>query len=116
MANSVDPDPGAIWSGSVVFAYAILSETLVYETFVITSHIYREVESNDAGNLNIFILQVTLERRYYLDPYNAETVITRLVCGSHFLCSFFPNFGSFALFPQNSAVKKFVSHDRTLVD
>ena len=31
----------------------------------------------------------TLERHYYADPYNAETVITRLVCGSHFLCSFF---------------------------
>ena len=42
-------------------------------------------------------------------PYNAETVITRLVSGSHFLCSFFPNFESFALFPRNSAVKKIVS-------
>ena len=32
MANSVDPDrtspEGAVWSGSALFAYAILSETL----------------------------------------------------------------------------------------
>ena len=58
----------------------------------------------------------TLERRYYADPYKAETVIMPLICGSQFLCSFFPNFESFALFPQNSAVKKIVSHDRTLAD
>ena len=34
IANSVDPDQtakGAIWSGSALFAYATLSETLVYE-------------------------------------------------------------------------------------
>ena len=34
MANSVDPDqtgPLAVWSGSTLFAYAILSDTLVYE-------------------------------------------------------------------------------------
>ena len=35
MANSVDPDQtapeGAAWSGSALFAYAILSETFVYE-------------------------------------------------------------------------------------
>ena len=35
MANSVDPDQtapeGAVWSGSTLFAYAILLETLVYE-------------------------------------------------------------------------------------
>ena len=32
MANSADPDPsGAVWSGSALFAYAILSETLVLE-------------------------------------------------------------------------------------
>ena len=35
MANSADPDQiapsGAVWSGSALFAYAILSETLVYE-------------------------------------------------------------------------------------
>ena len=35
MANSVDPDQtapsGAVWSGSTMFAYAILSELLVYE-------------------------------------------------------------------------------------
>ena len=35
MANSVDPDQtapsGAVWSGSALFAYAILSDTLVYE-------------------------------------------------------------------------------------
>ena len=35
MANSVDPDQtapsGAVWSGSALFAYAILSETLVYK-------------------------------------------------------------------------------------
>ena len=34
MANSVDPDQttpsGAVWSGSALFAYAILSDTLVY--------------------------------------------------------------------------------------
>ena len=34
MANSVDPDQtapsGAVWSGSALFAYAILSETFVY--------------------------------------------------------------------------------------
>ena len=33
MANRVDPDQtapkGAVWSGSYLFAYAILSETLV---------------------------------------------------------------------------------------
>ena len=35
MANSVDPDQtaplGAVWSGSALFAYAILSESLVFE-------------------------------------------------------------------------------------
>ena len=35
MANSVEPDQtapsGAVWSGSAMFAYAILSETLVHE-------------------------------------------------------------------------------------
>ena len=35
MANSVDPDQtapsGAVWSGSALFAYAILSDTLVYK-------------------------------------------------------------------------------------
>ena len=35
MANSVDPDQtapeGAVWSGSALFAYIILSETLVFE-------------------------------------------------------------------------------------
>ena len=35
MANSVDPDQtapeGAVWSGSALFACAILSEILVYE-------------------------------------------------------------------------------------
>ena len=35
MANSADPDQtapsGAVWSGSALFTYAILSGTLVYE-------------------------------------------------------------------------------------
>ena len=35
MANSVDPDQtapsGAVWSGSALFAYSILSDTLVYK-------------------------------------------------------------------------------------
>ena len=35
MANSVDPDQtvpsGAVWSGSALFAYAILSDILVYK-------------------------------------------------------------------------------------
>ena len=35
MANSVDPDQtapsGAVWSGSTLFAYAILLDILVYE-------------------------------------------------------------------------------------
>ena len=35
MANSIDPDQtapsGAVWSGSTLFAYAILSDTLVYK-------------------------------------------------------------------------------------
>ena len=34
MANSVDPDQtalGAVWSGSALFTYANLLETLVYE-------------------------------------------------------------------------------------
>ena len=33
MANSVDPDKGTVWSGSAMFAYANLSETLVYQNF-----------------------------------------------------------------------------------
>ena len=37
MANSVDPDQtapsGAVWSASALFAYVILSETLVFEFF-----------------------------------------------------------------------------------
>ena len=37
MANSVDPDQtapsGAVWSGSALFAFAILSDTLVYKIF-----------------------------------------------------------------------------------
>ena len=36
MANSEDPDQtapiGAVWSGSALFVYANLSETLAYET------------------------------------------------------------------------------------
>ena len=36
MANSVDPNQtapsGAVWSGSALFAHAILSDTLVYES------------------------------------------------------------------------------------
>ena len=35
MANSVDPDQtapsGTVWSGSALFAYAILSDTLVHK-------------------------------------------------------------------------------------
>ena len=35
MANSVDPDQtapsGAVWSGSALFAYVIMSDTLVFE-------------------------------------------------------------------------------------
>ena len=32
MANSEDPDQtGAVWSGSALFAYGILSKTLVFE-------------------------------------------------------------------------------------
>ena len=35
MANTVDPDQtapsGAVWSGSILFAYAILLESLVYK-------------------------------------------------------------------------------------
>ena len=35
MANSVNPDQtapeGAVWSGSALFAYVILSDTLVFE-------------------------------------------------------------------------------------
>ena len=31
MANSVDPDLPAVWSGSALFAYVILSDTLVFE-------------------------------------------------------------------------------------
>ena len=35
MTNPVDPDQtapsGAVWSGAALFAYAILSETLVFE-------------------------------------------------------------------------------------
>ena len=35
MANSVDPDKtapeGAVWAESALFAYAILSDTMVYE-------------------------------------------------------------------------------------
>ena len=36
-----------------------------------------------------------------------------LVCGSHF---FFSQFRFFALYPQNSAVKKIISHDCILTD
>ena len=36
IANSEDPDQtapsGAVWSGSALFAYGILSETLVFES------------------------------------------------------------------------------------
>ena len=31
MANSVDPDQTAVWSGSALFAYGILSETLMFK-------------------------------------------------------------------------------------
>ena len=45
MANRVDPDQtaplGAVWSGSSLFAYVILSETLVYEILGhLLQHIY----------------------------------------------------------------------------
>ena len=39
MTNSVDPDQtaplGAVWSGSTLFAYAILSDILVFENFLV---------------------------------------------------------------------------------
>ena len=31
MANNVDPDQIAVWSGSALFAYVMLSVTLVFE-------------------------------------------------------------------------------------
>ena len=44
MANSVDSDQtapwGAVWSESTLFAYAILSETLVYEIFRYLAYLY----------------------------------------------------------------------------
>ena len=43
MANSVDPDQtalsGTVWSRSVLFAFAILSATLVYESLEHLQHI-----------------------------------------------------------------------------
>ena len=43
MANSVDPDQtapsGAVWSGSKLFAYAILSDTLVYKILELLPYI-----------------------------------------------------------------------------
>ena len=47
MVNSVDPDQTApseaVWSGSVLFAYAILSTALVYE---ILGHLLYMILSN----------------------------------------------------------------------
>ena len=31
MAYSVDPDQGAVWSGSALFAYVIFSDILVFQ-------------------------------------------------------------------------------------
>ena len=47
MANGVDPGQtapsGAVWSGSVLFACAILSATLVYEILDIYLRLYWEL-------------------------------------------------------------------------
>ena len=58
MANNVDPDQtaplGAVWSGSALFASAILSETLVYEMF---GHLlYQSVIKYTMFILNIWML------------------------------------------------------------
>ena len=45
MANSVEPDQtapsGAVWSGSALFAYAISSDTFVYEISEHLTYIHR---------------------------------------------------------------------------
>ena len=46
MANNVDPDQtalGAVCSGSALFAYVILSDTLVFEILGHLPYIYRSV-------------------------------------------------------------------------
>ena len=46
MANSVDPDqtaPSVVWSGSAVFAYAIMSNTLVYEILGNLPYTYHQI-------------------------------------------------------------------------
>ena len=53
MANIVDPDqtaPGAVWSGSAIFAYAILSGTFGYE---ILGHLLYSLEAPQRDPHNI---------------------------------------------------------------
>ena len=71
MANSVDPDQtapsGAVWSGSTLFAYVILSDALVFEflghlpypVYVCSlanySVAYEETQSNRVSNFHDFV-------------------------------------------------------------
>ena len=53
MTNSEDPDQtapsGAVWSGSALFAYGILSETLVFE---ILEHLpYQDLQAWNSSNM-----------------------------------------------------------------
>ena len=52
--NSVDPDQtaasGAIWSGSALFAYHILSETLVYRILGHLPYFITDCEMDSNGN------------------------------------------------------------------
>ena len=58
------------------------------------------------GNLVQTLDTTTLQCRYYAVPYNAETVITRLVCGSHFLCSISPILKVLPFFRGNQQSKR----------
>ena len=74
MANSVDPDQtapeGAVWPGTTLFAYAILSVTLVYYFTVIRNHLglttagfHSEVVSISSGLNSRILLYILFEKK-----------------------------------------------------
>ena len=73
MPNSVDPDQiaseGAIWSGSAVFAHAILLETLLYEIQNIYGLWFQEILLTASMLIG---LEITRDWKYTMAIFSGE--------------------------------------------
>ena len=60
MANNVDPDQtapsGAVWSGSTLFAYVIMSDALVFEFLGYLPYYAKKFKIKQNGRLTVTIL------------------------------------------------------------